>query len=173
MTRRDIPVAWLGAWLCLAPAPAGAESAAAVFDFDFVDTSLEASPSGARQDEARRLIVAGDRLRELLRQGGLVTVDLAPVRDRIERARPLRSCNDCELAFARELGAELAVSGMVHKVSNLILTIDVAIRDANTGMMLRTGRADIRGNTDESWLRGVAYVVRNRLLDPPLDAAKR
>jgi hypothetical protein len=172
MTRRDIPVACLSAWLCLAPAPAGAEIPTAVFDFDFIDTSLEANVAGPRQDEVHRLILAGDRLRELLRQAGLAPVDLAPARACIERARPLRSCNGCELEFARELGAGLVVSGMVHKVSNLILTVDIIIRDANTGVMLRSGRADIRGNTDESWLRGVAYVVRNRLLDPPLEAAK-
>jgi hypothetical protein len=26
--------------------------------------------------------------------------------------------------------------------------------------------ADMRGNTDESWLRALAYLVRNRLLAP-------
>ena len=172
MTRRDIPSACLAAWLCLAPGTAGAETAAAVFDLDFIDTSLEANVSGPRQDEARRLALAGDRLRELLRQSGLATADLAPARERIERAQPLRSCNGCELELARELGADLAVTGTVHKVSNLILVIDIVIRDARTGAVLRAGRADIRGNTDESWLRGVAYLVRNRLLDPPLEAAK-
>ena len=168
MTARDLRIASLAAWLWLAAVPAGAETKAAVFGFDLVDTSLEAKPSDARPDEARRLVLAGDRLRELLRESGIAAVDLGPARDRIERSRPLRSCNGCELDLARELGATLAVTGMVHKVSNLILTVDVMIRDAGTGAILRTGRADIRGNTDESWLRGVGYVVRNRLLDPPL-----
>ncbi|HEY7386696.1 MAG TPA: DUF3280 domain-containing protein [Beijerinckiaceae bacterium] len=171
MTGRDVRIAFLAACLWVAARPAGAETSAAVFDFDLVDTSLEASSSNARPDEARRLILAGDRLRELLRESGIAAVDLGPARERIERLRPLRSCNGCEVDLARELGATLAVTGMVHKVSNLILTIDVMIRDARTGAVLRTGRADIRGNTDESWLRGVGYVVRNRLLDPPLAAA--
>jgi hypothetical protein len=168
MTRRDIRIACL-AWLCLAPAPAGAATAA-VFDLDFLDTSLEASR--ARQDEGRRLILASDKLRELLGRAGIAIADLAPAHARIEGARPLRACNACELDFAREAGATLAVSGLVHKVSNLILTIDIVIRDAGTGAVLRAGRVDIRGNTDESWLRGVSYVVRNRLLDPPLEIAK-
>lgn len=171
MTGLDIHIVSFAAWLSLAATPAGA-AAAAVFDFDFADTSLDATAPGVRPDEARRLILAGDTLRELLRESGIALVDLAPARERIERARPLRSCNGCELDLARELGAQLAVTGMVHKVSNLILTIDVMIRDVSTGAVLRTGRVDIRGNTDESWLRGVGYVVRNRLLDPPLAAAK-
>ncbi|HEX2727049.1 MAG TPA: DUF3280 domain-containing protein [Beijerinckiaceae bacterium] len=172
MTSLGIRLACLAACLCLATGSAGAETAAAIFDFDFTDTSLEASPSSVRPDEARRLVLAADRLRELLREAGIAAVDLGPARDRIERARPLRACNGCEAEVARELGAALAVTGMVHKVSNLILTVDVMIRDARTGAVLRTGRADIRGNTDESWLRGVGYVVRNRLLDPPLAAVE-
>ena len=168
MRGRDVRIALLAAWLGFAAGSARAETRAAVFGFDLVDTSLEAGSSNARPDEARRLILAGDRLRELLREGGIAAVDLGPAGDRIERSRPLRSCNGCEIDLARELGARLAVTGMVHKVSNLILTVDVMIRDAGTGAILRTGRVDIRGNTDESWLRGVTYVVRNRLLDPPL-----
>ena len=60
------------------------------------------------------------------------------------------------------------MTGTVHKVSNLILNINVTVRDAGSGQAVRAGSVDIRGNTDESWLRGVSYLVRNRLLDPPL-----
>ncbi|MDI4666973.1 DUF3280 domain-containing protein [Xanthobacter autotrophicus] len=38
--------------------------------------------------------------------------------------------------------------------------------------MVRGGQVDIRGNTDESWLRGVRYLMKNRILapgQPPLD----
>ena len=70
--------------------------------------------------------------------------------------------------MARELGADLAVTGFVQKVSNLILNINVIIRDARDGQALRGGSVDIRGNTDESWGRGISYLVRNRLFDPPL-----
>ncbi len=60
------------------------------------------------------------------------------------------------------------MTGLIQKVSNLILNFNVYVREARTGELLRTGSVDIRGNTDESWRRGVAYLVRNRLLDPPL-----
>jgi hypothetical protein len=147
---------------------ARAEVRAAVFDFELVDTSLEGSVSGSREDEARRLGAVSDKLRELLAAAGVAAADLAPVRDRLQRASPLRTCNGCELDLARQLGTDLVVTGVVQKVSNLILSFNVVIRDARTGAVVRTGSTDIRGNTEETWLRGLSYLVRNRLLDPPL-----
>lgn len=141
---------------------------AAVFDLDFVDTSQEGASGHIRDDEARRLAMVSDTLRRMLAERGIAVVDLAPARERIGKAAPLSRCNGCDLDLSRELGAGLAVTGFVHKVSNLILSINVAIRDVRDGQTVRAGSVDIRGNTDESWSRGISYLVRNRLLDPPL-----
>jgi hypothetical protein len=141
---------------------------AAVFDFDFVDTSLEGASGTVRGDEAARLALISDTLRRMLAERGITVVDLAPARERIAKAAPLTRCNGCDLELARELGAELAVTGLVQKISNLILNINVTIRDARDGEAVRGGSVDIRGNTDESWSRGISYLVRNRLYDPPL-----
>jgi hypothetical protein len=141
---------------------------AAVFDLDFVDTSQEGASGHIREDEARRLTMVSDTLRRMLAERGIAVVDLAPARERIGKAAPLSRCNGCDLDLSRELGAGLAVTGFVHKVSNLILSINVAIRDVRDGQTVRAGSVDIRGNTDESWSRGISYLVRNRLLDPPL-----
>ena len=141
---------------------------AAVFDFDLVDTSLEGASGTVRGDEAARLALISDTLRRMVAERGITVVDLAPARERIAKAAPLTRCNGCDLELARELGAELAVTGSVQKVSNLILNINVMIRDARDGQAVRGGSVDIRGNTDESWSRGISYLVRNRLFDPPL-----
>ena len=150
-------------------AGAAAESVrAAVFDLDFVDTSQEGASGHIREDEARRLAMVSDTLRRMLAERGIAVVDLTPARERIGKAAPLSRCNGCDLDLTRELGAGLAVTGFVHKVSNLILSINVAIRDVRNGQTVRAGSVDIRGNTDESWSRGISYLVRNRLVDPPL-----
>ncbi|MGI9387195.1 MAG: DUF2380 domain-containing protein, partial [Methyloligellaceae bacterium] len=52
----------------------------------------------------------------------------------------------------------------VQKVSNLILNINIIIRDTASSKITRVMSADIRGNTDESWIHGVKWLVRNRLL---------
>jgi hypothetical protein len=54
----------------------------------------------------------------------------------------------------------------VQKVSNLILNINIYLRDVHTGRLIAAMSADLRGNTDESWSRATSYLVRNRLLAP-------
>lgn len=55
---------------------------------------------------------------------------------------------------------------MVQKVSNLILSMNVYVRDAHTGNLVAIMSVDFRGNTDESWSRAMSYLLRNRLLAP-------
>ena len=65
------------------------------------------------------------------------------------------------------LGANWAAWGTVQKVSNLILNINVYMEDAESGKMKFARSVDIRGNTDESWRRGLDYLLRNYLLREP------
>ena len=66
--------------------------------------------------------------------------------------------------LARGLGADLAAVGWVQKVSNLILNLNLQVRDVATGQMVAAGTVDIRGNTDESWQRGLLYLLDHRIL---------
>ena len=138
----------------------------AVFDFEFFDTSLQGEVDGSRADEQGRLMRAGDQLRRALAESGkFVVLDIAPV-NAAAHGSHLQACGGCDVWYAQQLGADLAVTGMVQKVSNLILTMNIYLRDAHTGRLVSSMNADIRGNTDESWSRGIAFLVRNRLLVP-------
>ena len=138
---------------------------AAVFDFELIDTSLEGEMSGQRADEQQRLKMISEQLRRQLSESGrFVVVDETSAAEAIAEAGYLHGCNGCEADIARALGAELAITGTVQKVSNLILNINIYLRDARSGKSLGGMSADIRGNTDKSWSRGVSYLVRNRLL---------
>jgi hypothetical protein len=70
-------------------------------------------------------------------------------------------------AAAQRVGANWAAWGTVQKVSNLILNINVYMEDAESGKMKFARSVDIRGNTDESWRRGLDYLLRNYLLREP------
>jgi hypothetical protein len=72
----------------------------------------------------------------------------------------------CDADFAQKLGAELSITGTVQKVSNLILNINLYARVVATRAPLVAMSVDIRGNTDESWSRGLEYLVRTRFLPP-------
>jgi hypothetical protein len=144
---------------------AGARSVA-VFDFELIDTSLEGAVNGPRADEQARLTSAGEQLRERLAASGLFRlVDMAPVAAQA-RASNLQACGGCDVRLARQVGAELAITGTVQKVSNLILNLTVYIRDTNSGQPIAVMNADFRGNTDESWARALDWLVRNRVLAP-------
>ncbi len=137
----------------------------AVFDFELIDTSLEGEVNGVRPDESERLIMISELLRHKLEESErYVIVDHSSAAARITDAGYLHGCNGCEAKIARDLGAELAISGTVQKVSNLILNINIYVRDAASGKRLRAMSADIRGNTDQSWSHGLKYLVKNRLL---------
>ena len=55
---------------------------------------------------------------------------------------------------------------MVQKVSNLILSLNIYLRDTRSGQLIASMSADFRGNTDKSWQRSASYLLRNRLLAP-------
>ena len=147
------------------PAGAGPAKTVAVFDFELINTSLEGEVYGTRPDEAARLKLISDELRRLLGESGrYLVIDQSPAAAEIAEAGFLHGCNGCAAGIARKLGAETAITGTVQKVSNLILSINVSVRDAETGKLLQGVSVDIRGNTDKSWTRGVSYLARNRLL---------
>ena len=78
----------------------------------------------------------------------------------------LQACGGCDVQFAQQLGADLSITGEVQKVSNLILNMNVYLRNAHTGRLITSMSADFRSNTDESWARAMSFLLRNRLLAP-------
>jgi hypothetical protein len=114
--------------------------------------------------EARLRMIEAELGQGLEASGRFQLVDVAPAAAQIAAAGVLWSCNGCEVGIARQLDAELALVGWVQKVSNLILNINVRIRDVATRDQVFAGSVDIRGDTDESWRHGIRYLLKNRLL---------
>jgi hypothetical protein len=162
--RRPIPALVLILAGTLAASAQAAGRSAAVFDFELVDTSLEGATRGPQADEQARLGQMGAALRRQLEGSGRFSItDIGPVAAEA-RALNLHACGACALTLSRRVGAELAVTGVVHKVSTLILSMTIAVTEAETGRPLTVATADFRGNTDESWSRALDWLVRNRLL---------
>jgi len=155
-------IAVLAAGAALA-APASARHATAVFDFELIDTSLEGEVKGPRPDEQRRIVEISTDLRRKLARDEIVTlVDIEPVASRAHETH-LQNCGGCDREFAAQLGAKLSITGTVQKVSNLILNMNIYVRDVASGRVIAAMNADMRGNTDESWSRTLDWLVRNRL----------
>ena len=74
------------------------------------------------------------------------------------------SCGGCEYSYGADTGGDRVAWLVVQKVSNLILNLNVYVGDVPTQKLTFVHSVDIRGNTDESWTRGMSYLVKNYLL---------
>jgi Protein of unknown function (DUF2380) len=145
-------------------AAAQAATKAAIFPVELIDVSLEGEFSSPRADEANRLILATAELRRLAAgERGYEVLDLSRINAELGSAAPLYKCNGCELELARKLGADVAITAVVRKVSNLLLIFYIQVRDVASGSVTRVYRVDMRGNTDESWLRGARWLIARGL----------
>lgn len=137
----------------------------AVFDFELIDTSLPGEFYGSKPEEARLERISEQLRKALAESGRFQLLDIAPIRDAARHSN-LQACGNCDLQLAGQLGADLEITGMVQKVSNLIINLNIYLRDVKTGTMITAASADMRGNTDEAWTRTMSYLIRNRLLAP-------
>jgi Protein of unknown function (DUF2380) len=157
----------------LVPLHAAEPPRLAVFDFEMIDTSLPGQFYGPQADEHDRLLRIGDVVRkELGESGKFRIVDIAPVNAAAHQSN-LQACGGCDVKLARQLDADLDMTGVVQKVSNLILNVNVYLRDVHTGRLVAAASVDMRGNTDESWSRATRYLIRERLLAPNYGAPQR
>ncbi|WP_187430824.1 hypothetical protein ROLI_041890 [Roseobacter fucihabitans] len=147
----------------LAASGAHAQERVAFFGMTLLDTSLQTGATGADPAETARLAKLEDMVRDRFRTENYVLVDIEPARREIDRVANVAKCYGCDTRIATQLGADYALVGEVQKVSNLIIAMNLQLRDADTGQMIRGGVVDIRGNTDESWERGMRYLLKNRI----------
>jgi len=148
----------MGVMLLLAALACGAAGAAeprslALPAFGLIDAMRELSSEEARRETDRRLALVGAQLARELEARGMYRV--------LKSSHEPLGCNGCELDIAKALGAERVALCWVQKVSNLILNLNIEVKSVATGETLYAKSVDIRGNTDESWLRGVRRLVDN------------
>ncbi len=135
---------------------------AAVFDFQLANLGAQ----GPTEADVARLRPISDLLRDrLVESGRYRLVSTAPVATEVASGADLRKCGGCADDYARKLGADVAITGEIQKVSALILNINVYVKDLKAGTPEQAYSVDIRGDNDASFQHGVKYLVRERL--PP------
>jgi hypothetical protein len=126
-----------------------------VRDFELIDTSNE--PVDQSAEHAKRLARARDdistglgarRVYDVVDRA-LIASDL----DAILKQTYIRTCNGCELSLAGKAGADIVLTGVVNKVSTLILSMGVSIARVSTGELIYHQGFDFRGDNDQSWAR--------------------
>ncbi|MGQ0672142.1 MAG: DUF3280 domain-containing protein [Hyphomicrobium sp.] len=148
---------------------ASASQKAAVFPFeidiqateeDFYIGEKKASPA----EEARLKMVHGEFLKQLTADGRYVAVDLSGVATEIAAAQPFYNCIECDVDIAKKVGADLAFTVTYDKISETHLNMILTIRDVATGAQVRNLQVVVQGNTDDTWLHGARWLLKNRIL---------
>lgn len=141
-----------------------------ILDFEIIDTSQE--PIDQRADHARRLAQARGAIEAgLAAQGTYDIVGRAAIQpdlDEILNRTYIRTCNGCEAALARKAGADLVMTGVVNKVSTLILSMGVSITRASSGELIYHQGFDFRGDNDQSYARAAKFFTERIARDPAI-----
>ncbi|AXS39761.1 DUF3280 domain-containing protein [Breoghania sp. L-A4] len=153
------------------PAIAADAPRIAVFPFELNDTSGEQRDT--HDAEQARLAMVTQVAGRMLAERGAEIVDVSAYAGKLETMPRLWQCNGCEVPLAREAGADIAITGMVHKVSTLIQSILLIARDTESGRIIGNASVSIRGDTDQAWRRGVRYIVKRDMLGETVHARLR
>jgi hypothetical protein len=105
-------------------------------------------------DEAKSMLSASERY---------ALVDTGGVAGELPAAESFRSCNGCDAALAKELGAAQAMTGFINRVSRTEYVVDIVVRDAETGAVLGKGSTGLRMGANYSWPRGVRWLMEKFL----------
>ena len=73
----------------------------------------------------------------------------------------LHACHGCEFVIAERLGADHVLIPWVYRVSNLVLTLNVEIKDVSTQRLVVKRSLDFRGDNDVAWLKAVRFLLRD------------
>jgi Protein of unknown function (DUF2380) len=150
------------ATLFLAVSAAHAQPSLLLLDFEIVDEMQD--PVSATADLAR-LQRAGPQLREAMSACPVYRLaENEPARPAIALAASqnafLYRCNGCAAEIGAAANVEQIAFAWVQKVSNLILNFNLEIRDVRSDSIIVAKSVDVRGNTDQSWSRGIKALAR-------------
>lgn len=120
-----------------------------IIDQDAIDTEYLKQAT----EEARRMLAASGRYS---------IVDTGGAADDVMSAGGIQHCNGCDGPLARELGADQSMVGLVTRVTRTEYTVQILVREAQTGAVLSNGFTGLRMGANQSWPRGVKWLMNNR-----------
>ena len=140
----------------------------AVFEFELEDFSGGASILPANPSDFEQLKQVTNEARRLIAQSGRYTVvDVSSADAEAVKTHSLRNCDGCDAGIALKFGAEQSLVGFVTRISRMEYTVRFEIRDARTGAVVFNQQTGLRMGAVESWNRGAAWLIKNRLLQRP------
>jgi hypothetical protein len=136
-----------------------------VFDFEMMDSSAGAGIIPPDEHDTRYLAESTQVAKDHLSSAGTYQiVDAKPAAAELAKAGELRRCDGCEAAIASKLGGELAVTGIVNRISRTEYEMLIKVVDARTGAPVALGYSGLRMGANYSWPRGAKWLMERRVL---------
>ena len=147
-------------WACSAgQALAKPAKQIAVLPFEIHDNSGEVGPNQHEEMLVRLTRFIGKQIES---DGVFAVVDQGRVDEAVAAENSgtyLRACNGCEFDIARSVGADYVMIGWLFKMSTLVMSLHVVVKDVNTGGIVYAKTFDFRGDNEKSWTRAADYMV--------------
>lgn len=133
----------------------------AILPFEINDTSGEVGPDPHKEMLQRATGMIATQIRDA---GLFSVVPEAEIAQAIAAVNPgtyLRRCNGCERDIAARVDARYVLTAWINKVSTLVLTFNVDIRDVATGKSVYTRVLDFRGDNETAYTHAIKTMVRS------------
>jgi Protein of unknown function (DUF2380) len=167
--RRSLAAGLAAALVALASQPSAAADPGAVkiavFDFELDDRSAAQGLVSQNAVDMENLRASTEEARRMLSASGRYSiVDASGSADEVAAAGGIQYCNGCEVALARDLGADQAMVGVIKRVSQTEYTLQILVRDSQTGAVVSNDFTGLRMGANYSWPRGVTWLMNKRIL---------
>jgi hypothetical protein len=139
----------------------------AIFEFELDDRSAAGGMIGPDAIDAENLKKATEQARQRLAASGrYVVVDTSSAASEMTSAGGLQRCDGCEARLGRKLGTDQSMIGIFARVSRTEYTLQIAVRDTQTGAILSNAFSGLRMGANYAWPRAVASLIDNKMLSP-------
>jgi hypothetical protein len=169
MTMRCVSMCMMAALAVVAvQRPSAAEPAPvriAVFDFELNDRSAGGGIIGLDAIDTENLKLSTQEARRMLSESGRYSiVGATNAAGELNGAGGVQHCNGCEGPLAGKLGADQSMAGIFTRVNRTEYTLQIVVRDAQTGEMVSNVFTGLRMGANYAWPRGVKWLMTNRIL---------
>jgi Protein of unknown function (DUF2380) len=137
----------------------------AVFDFELNDASAGGGIIGQDAIDTENLGKSSEEARRMLSASGRYSVvDTSSVAGEVISAGGIQHCNGCDGPLAKKLGADQSMVGVLTRVNRTEYTLQILVRDAQTGAVVSNNFTGLRMGANYAWPRGVKWLMENRIL---------
>lgn len=146
-------------------APADPVKDIVVFDFEMMDSSAGSGIIPQDEIDTRYLAEATQVAKTYLRSSGAFKiVEARTAAAEIAQTGALRNCNGCEVAIASKLGGDLAMTGIVNRISRTEFEMVIKVVDTDTGAPVAAGYTGLRMGANYAWPRGAKWLMERRVM---------